>query len=107
MLNAFCRVAPSDRLRVFAILAARFFFFARVFNVRTCAVVQARRFDTFLAIQITPGFMNVSFVAESSCEEKPGEFRNVTPTKLCWSSLCGLLASESLRANGRWLIKAP
>jgi hypothetical protein len=50
MLNAFCRVAPSDRLRVLAILAARFFFFARVFNVRTCAVVQARRFDFFATL---------------------------------------------------------
>ena len=50
-LNAFCRVAPSVRFRVRAMLAARFFFFACVFSVRTSAVVQARRrFDTFLAI---------------------------------------------------------
>jgi len=50
MLKAFCRVAPSDRLRVLAILAVRFFFFARVFNVRICAVVQARRFDFFATL---------------------------------------------------------
>jgi hypothetical protein len=41
-------VAPSVRFSVRAMLAARFFFFACVFNVRTSAVVHARRFD-FLA----------------------------------------------------------
>ena len=35
ILNAFCRVAPSLRLRVRAMLAARLFFFASVFSVRT------------------------------------------------------------------------
>ena len=49
ILNAFCRVAPSLRLRVRAMLAARLFVFASVFNVRTCAVVHARRFN-FLTI---------------------------------------------------------
>jgi hypothetical protein len=48
IVNAFCRVAPSLRFRVFAMLAADVFFFARVFNVRTCAVVHARRFDFFI-----------------------------------------------------------
>jgi hypothetical protein len=50
MLNAFWRVAPSLRFKVRAILGARFFLFARLFNVRTSSVVQARCFD-FLAIQ--------------------------------------------------------
>jgi hypothetical protein len=35
-------------------LAACFFFLASDFNVRTCPGVHVRRFDTFLAIQITP-----------------------------------------------------
>jgi hypothetical protein len=48
MLNAFCRVAPSVRFKVRAMLAARLFFFASTFNVRTCSDVHARRFD-FLA----------------------------------------------------------
>jgi hypothetical protein len=52
MLNAFCRVAPSVRFRVLAILPAGLFFFASVFRVRTCSVVHARRLD-FLAIKIT------------------------------------------------------
>jgi hypothetical protein len=47
-LNAFCRVAPSVRLSVFAMRAACVFFLASVFNVRTFSVVHARRFD-FLA----------------------------------------------------------
>ena len=50
MLNAFCRVALTVRLSVFAMLAACAFFFARVFKVRTCAGVHARRFE-FLAIK--------------------------------------------------------
>jgi|SRR5580704_1113083 hypothetical protein len=49
MLNAFCRVAPSVRFKVRAMIAARRFLFASAFNVRTCSDVQARRFD-FLAI---------------------------------------------------------
>jgi hypothetical protein len=48
-MNAFCRVAPSLRFKVRAMLFADVFFFASFFNVRTCAVVHARRFD-FLAI---------------------------------------------------------
>ncbi len=48
MLNAFCRVAPSVRYKARAVLAARLFFFASTFNVRTCSDVHARRFD-FLA----------------------------------------------------------
>ena len=50
-LNAFCRVAPSVRFNVLAILAALVFFRASVFKVRTWSVVQARRVDTFLAIK--------------------------------------------------------
>jgi len=49
MLNAFCRVAPTVRFSVFAILAAGVFFFASVLSSRTCTDVQARRFE-FLAI---------------------------------------------------------
>jgi hypothetical protein len=49
-LNAFCRVAPSVRFRVRAMLAAPVFFRARVFNVRTSVDVHERRFD-FLGIQ--------------------------------------------------------
>jgi hypothetical protein len=51
ILNAFCRVAPSVRFNVLAILAACFFFLASDFNVRTCSGVHPRRFDTFLAIK--------------------------------------------------------
>ena len=50
-LNAFCRVAPSVRFRALAIFAACFFCLASDFNVRTCAGVHSRRFDTFLAIK--------------------------------------------------------
>jgi hypothetical protein len=49
ILNAFCRVAPSLRFKVRAMLGAFVFLFASVFSVRTWAVVHARRFD-FLAI---------------------------------------------------------
>ena len=70
-VNAFCRVAPSLRFSVLAMLAACIFFFASFFSLRTCFFVHWRRFDTFSAIQITPGFRKLDFVAESSCKEKP------------------------------------
>src|SRR6478672_8260773 len=44
-LNAFCRVAPSVRFRVRAILTARVFLRASVFSVRTSDVVHERRFE--------------------------------------------------------------
>jgi hypothetical protein len=51
MLNAFCRVAPSLRFNMRAILAAGVFFRASDFNSPTCAFVHARLFDAFLAIE--------------------------------------------------------
>jgi hypothetical protein len=48
-LKAFCRVAPSERFKVRAMLAARVFLRAIVFNVRTSDDVHDRRFD-FLGI---------------------------------------------------------
>jgi hypothetical protein len=47
-LNAFWRVAPSVRLRLFAILPARVFFRASDFKVRTSSGVQVRRFPFFM-----------------------------------------------------------
>jgi len=47
ILNAFCRVAPSDRFNFLAILAAEVFLRASVFSSRTCTDVQARFFDPF------------------------------------------------------------
>jgi hypothetical protein len=49
ILNAFCRVAPSLRFRLFAIFFAEIFLRAADFNSRTSAVVQAR---LFLAIAV-------------------------------------------------------
>jgi hypothetical protein len=49
ILKAFCRVAPSVRFRVRAMLAARDFLRAIVFSVRTSDDVHERRFD-FLGI---------------------------------------------------------
>ena len=51
ILNAFCRVAPSVRFRVRAILTARVFLRASVFSARTSDVVHERRFE-LLAIFI-------------------------------------------------------
>ena len=48
-LNAFCRVAPSVRFKLRAMLATRVFFRAIVFNVRTSDDVHDRRFE-FLGI---------------------------------------------------------
>jgi hypothetical protein len=51
-LNAFCRVAPSVRFRVRAILAAGVFRRASDFSSRMFADVQARLLDAFLRIAI-------------------------------------------------------
>jgi hypothetical protein len=56
-LKAFCRVAPSVRFRVRAMLAARVFFLASVFNVRTSSDFHARRLE-FLAISLPFGWKN-------------------------------------------------
>jgi hypothetical protein len=44
-VKAFCRVAPTVLFKVRAILSACVFCRASVFNVRTCSVVHACRFD--------------------------------------------------------------
>jgi hypothetical protein len=54
ILNAFCRIAPSERFSVLAIREAFFFWRAMVFKVRTCSGVHARRFVAVLAIKQTP-----------------------------------------------------
>ena len=51
-LNAFCRVAPSVRFRVRAILAAGVFRCASDFSSQTCAGVQACLLDAFLCVCI-------------------------------------------------------
>ena len=50
ILNAFCRVAPSVRFKVLAILSAGVFFRASDFNSRTWTAVQATLFDAFFTI---------------------------------------------------------
>jgi hypothetical protein len=47
ILNAFCRVAPSDRFSFLAIFAAGAFLRAMDFSSRICTEVQARRFFPF------------------------------------------------------------
>jgi hypothetical protein len=51
MLNAFCRVAPSDRRSFLAILPAGVFLRAIVFRSRSSPAVHARRFFGLLAIK--------------------------------------------------------
>jgi hypothetical protein len=51
MLNAFCRVAPSDRRSFLAILPAVVFLRAMDFRSRSSLAVHARRFFGLLAIK--------------------------------------------------------
>jgi hypothetical protein len=53
-LNAFCRVAPSLRLRLLAIFLAGVLLRAADFNSRTSALVQARLFEFLLAMYGSP-----------------------------------------------------
>jgi hypothetical protein len=53
-LNAFCRVAPSLRLRALAIFLAGVLLRAADFNSRRSPLVQGRRFEFLLAMQVLP-----------------------------------------------------
>jgi hypothetical protein len=68
MLNAFCRVAPSDRRSFLAILPAGVFLRAIVFRSRTSPAVHARRFFGLLAIK--PPFQQRQFVSLTGADEK-------------------------------------
>ncbi len=72
MLNAFCRVAPSLRFSVFAILFAGTFFLASVFSSRTCIDVQARLFfDPFFITNLFSRYVGRVLLAENQSKEKP------------------------------------
>jgi hypothetical protein len=68
MLNAFCRVAPSDLFSFLAIRPAGVFLRAIDFSSRTSVEVQARRFFDFLAIK--PPFQERQFVSLTGVNEK-------------------------------------
>jgi hypothetical protein len=69
MLNAFCRVAPTVRFSVLAILAAGVFFFASVFSSRTCTDVQARLFVPFF-MRIKPPCMSAGACSSKLVKRK-------------------------------------
>jgi hypothetical protein len=71
MLNAFCRVAPSDRRSFLAILPAGVFLRAIVFRSRSSPAVQARRFFGLLAIK--PPFQQRQFVSLTGADEKTAD----------------------------------
>jgi len=60
-LNAFCRVAPSLRLRLLAIFLAGVLLRAADFNSRTSVLVQGRRFEFFLAIYCSPNLKTCAY----------------------------------------------
>ena len=68
MLNAFWRVAPSDRFRLFAILLADIFFFAMDFNVRTSSAIQATRLPSSHVIS---DFKRRRLITGQVCKRKP------------------------------------
>ena len=53
ILNAFCRVAPSDLFKRRAIDRAGIFLRASDLRSRTCTDVQVRRFDAFFGMPIS------------------------------------------------------
>jgi hypothetical protein len=60
-LNAFCRVAPSLRLRLLAIFLAGVLLRAADFNSRTSPLVHGRRFEFFLAIYCSPNLKTCAY----------------------------------------------
>ena len=84
-MNAFCRVAPSLRLRLLAIFLAGVLLRAADFNSRTSALVQARLFEFLLAMYATPNLKR-ALIAESVSKRKSSKLltrdygvTNVTP----------------------------
>jgi len=71
MLNAFWRVAPSDRRNFLAILPAGVFLRAIVFSSRTSPAVHARRF--FARLAINPPFQERQLVSLTGADEKSGD----------------------------------
>jgi hypothetical protein len=71
MLNAFWRVAPSDRLSFLAILPAGVFLRAIVFSSRTSPLVHARRFFDRLAIK--PPFQESQLLSLTGAKEKSAD----------------------------------
>jgi hypothetical protein len=72
MLNAFWRVAPSDRFNVLAILAAGVFFRASDLSSRTSTEVHARLFDAFFTMQILLCWKGASLYLVAFHKESPG-----------------------------------
>jgi hypothetical protein len=69
MLKAFCRVAPSVLLSLFAICDALVFLRAIVFRSRSSPEVHARRF--FFLFAIKPPFQERQLVSLTGAKEKP------------------------------------
>jgi hypothetical protein len=68
-LNAFCRVAPSLRLRLLAIFPAGVLLRAADFNSRMSALVQGRRLEFLLAMYGTPNLKR-ALIAGSASKRK-------------------------------------
>jgi hypothetical protein len=68
-MNAFCRVAPSLRLRLLAIFLAGVLLRAADFNSRTSVLVQARRLEFLLAMYDSPNLKR-RFIAGSVSKRK-------------------------------------
>jgi hypothetical protein len=77
-LNAFCRVAPSLRLRLLAIFLAGVLLRAADFNSRTSMLVQGRRFEFFLAIYCSPNLKG-ALIAGSASKRKFSSTRRRLP----------------------------
>ena len=76
MVNAFCRVAPSLRLRLLAIFLAGVLLRAADFNSRTSALVQGRRFEFLLAMYGSPNLKH-ALIAGSTFKRKPSLMNHV------------------------------
>ena len=83
-LNAFCRVAPSLRLRLLAIFLAGVLLRAADFNSRTSALVQARLFEFLLAMNGSPN-------------RKLRLYLEVLPNESFRQQMIGSVGSKSIR----------
>jgi hypothetical protein len=94
-LNAFCRVAPSLRLRLLAIFLAGVLLRAADFNSRTSALVQARLFEFLFAMYNSPNLKRALALA-------PAVTFDVAISELPRSALWTTRAGAETRPDDEW-----
>ena len=100
-MNAFCRVAPSLRLRPLAIFLAGVLLRAADFNSRTSALVQARLFVFRLAMYGSPNLKRTLALAPAATFDVA---LSELPRSALWTTHAGTETSTDVQRFGDALL---